>query len=84
MLKLLIRTTLYLALIGIATSKIQSQETGYLIIETNVSEFLLVVDDDFYNYLEVVSGDTLALSPGIELSGKPDAITDPSSSFEIS
>jgi hypothetical protein len=55
-------TILFFLVVGTEISK--AQETGYLIIETNVSEFLLVVDDDFYNYLEVSSGDTLALSPG--------------------
>lgn len=64
MIKVLIHTAVYFTLLAVFSIKSLGQETGYLIIESNVTEFLLVVDDDFENYLEVVSGDTLSLTPG--------------------
>jgi hypothetical protein len=47
--------------------KPSAQETGFFVIESNVQEFLLVIDNDFENYLEVASGDTLELEQGERL-----------------
>lgn len=64
MIKFFIRAYFYLILLFIITCNSFAQETGYLIIESNLAEFLLVIDNDFENYLEVTSGDTLTIEQG--------------------
>jgi len=62
--KIFLRTYFSLFILTFFSLKTTGQDIGYFIIESNLKEFLLVVDDDFKNYLEVTSGDTLALKPG--------------------
>ncbi len=54
------------------TAKANSS-SGYLIIETNVDSLLVIIDNDFSNFLEISSNDTILLSDGaheIILAGK--------------
>ena len=64
MYKIFLRTYYTLFILTLFSLKITGQDIGYFIIESNVAEFLIVVDNDFENYLEISSGDTLSLLSG--------------------